>query len=77
MSEQRLLLAHQIAERTLNARVQVLTFNEPDGAKRFAVGYSNAVHKWLSAYRFETDLQADAAAMVLREWLLGGHNGRR
>ncbi|MET4283566.1 hypothetical protein [Bradyrhizobium sp. LA6.12] len=77
MSEQRMLLAHQVLERTLNARVQVLTFYEPDGGKRFAVSYSNAVHKWLSSYRFETDLQADAAAMVLREWLLGGQHGRR
>jgi hypothetical protein len=61
--------AHQIASGVIRARVQVVEFRDHEGAVRHSVEYRSASSRWISAHRFETTLQADAAALVLREWL--------
>ena len=62
--------AHEIASAAISAETFLTSVRDPaDGEIRYAVGYSGAGRKWVSQQKFEDIDRADAAAIVLAEFL--------
>lgn len=62
--------AHEIATRAIGGVVSVAVIRDPaDGTAKFTVLYSSRATYWQTRHRFHEEGQAQAAAIVLSEFL--------
>lgn len=63
-------MAHQSATRAAGGTISVFVLRDrADGTERHAVAYDSFGERWLSRHQFSDQDQANAAAVVLGEFL--------